>query len=114
MDFTVVPIIAIYISLLCKYSEFKVKLDKFVRDINMTSKMTIGDFNMKSITQLSHCWSEKVGKDIPEKYNLRQIVRDYTSYKSTLYLGFINTEVNHTLIWNHWSDHRMLCLQLNK
>ena len=64
---------------------------------------------MKSIAHLSKGYSGKVEKYTKENYNLRQIVRDFTSYRSTLDLYFTNTEVNHILIWNHWSDHRMVC-----
>ena len=52
VELTVVQIIAIYISSHCKYSKFTDKLDKFMIDIDIISIIKIGDFNMKSLTQL--------------------------------------------------------------
>ena len=84
MDITLVQIIAIYISPQCKYSGFTYKLDKFKRETDITPIIIIiGDFNMKSIIQLSKGFNGKVEKHIEEKYILRQIVTGcMTSSKS--------------------------------
>ena len=60
-----------------KYLELTDKLDKFMRDIDKTSRIiTICAFNMTSVTQLSKAYNGKVEKHSKEKYNLRQTVRD--------------------------------------
>ena len=57
VDFAVVLIIAIYISSQCSYSEFTGKLDKFMWDIDITSKIVKrGDFNMKFLTVTKRLW----------------------------------------------------------
>ena len=74
----------------------------------------VGDFNMKSITGLEHGYNAKLEKYMRDNFNLKQIVKEDTSiYQSILDLCFTNENVQYSIIWNFWSDCKILATALD-
>ena len=69
---------------------------------------------MKSITELTNDYNKFVEKYMKNKYNSDQIVKENTTnYYSTLYLCFTNITLKYSIIWNYWSDHRILSVAID-
>ena len=84
-----------------------------MRDTDTYPTIIVGDFNMKSITTLGEGYNKKLEQYLKMRFNLEQVVHDETSnYASVLNLYFTNTDVQTSLIWNFWSDHRILSVAL--
>ena len=104
-----------YIAPQCKYTNFTRCFDQLMTDVDYTSTIIImGDFNMKSITGLTNEYNKSVEKYMKNKYNLDQIVNENTTnYNSKLDLCFTNTTLKYSIIWNYWSDHRILSVAMD-
>ena len=110
-----VQIIGVYLSSQCKFSAFTNFFDHMMRNIDNTSYIIIlGDFSMKSITNLDHHYNGSAEWYMRNKCHLQQIVTDPTrNHNSTLDLCFTNCALTYSLIWNYWSDHRILATTLS-
>ena len=111
-----VQLISIYLSPHCQYVYFTKKFDELIRDYyDVTCLiMIMGDFNMKSITGLEHGYNAKLEKYMGDNFNLKQIVKEVTSsYQSVLDLCFTNEKVQCSMIWNFWSDHKIVAAALD-
>ena len=75
--------------------------------------IVVGDFNMKSITTLDEGYNRKLEQHLQTRFNLKQVILEETSnYASVLDLCFTNADVQTSVIWNFWSDHRILPVAL--
>ena len=110
-----VQVIGVYLSPQCKLSAFTNFFDHMMRNIDNTSCIIIlGNFNMKSITNLDHHYKRGAELYMRNKYHLQQIVTDpTTNHTSTLDLCFTNCALTYSFIWNYWSDHRILATTLS-
>ena len=110
-----IQLAAVYVSPKCKYSYCIQKLQEMLSDIDPTCPIIIlGDFNMKSIIGKQYRYNDKLEQHMLSKYNLKQVIHQETSnYASVIDLCFTNTEVQTTVIWNYWSDHRIVSVGLN-
>ena len=62
---------------------------------------------MKSITGLEHGYYAKLEEYMRDNFNFKQIVMEDTSiYQSVPDLCFTNENVQYSIIWNFWSDHK--------
>ena len=76
---------------------------------NTSHNIILGDFNMKSITNFDHHYNTRAEWYMKNKYHLQQIVTDpTTNHNSALDLCVTNCALTYSLIWNYWSDHRIL------
>ena len=82
----------------------------------------MGDFNMKSITGLEHGYNAKLENYMRAKlenymrdnFNFKQIVKeDISVYQSVLDLCFTNENIQYSIIWNFWSDHKIVAAALD-
>ena len=74
----------------------------------------LGDFNMKSITALEHSYNTKLEKYMKDNFNFKQIIKEHTSlYQSVLDLCFTNENVQYSIIWNFWSDHKIVAATMD-
>ena len=74
----------------------------------------MGDFNMKSITGLEHDYNAKLEKYMRDNFNFKQIVNEDTSiYQSILDLCFTQESIQYSIIWNFWSDHKIVAAALD-
>ena len=90
--------------------------DELMKDYyDMTYPVTImGDFNIKSITGLEHGYNAKLEKYMRDNFNFKQIVKEDTSiYQSVLDLCFTNENVQYSITWNFWSDHKIVAAALD-
>ena len=79
--------------------------------IDTTSARTVivGDFNMKSIMSKSMNYNQNITDDMFHKYNMKQFVHDYTTvHNSILGLCFSTHDTEIPILWNHWSDHKII------
>ena len=108
-----VQLVGIYVSPHCKYSQVQHKFDDFMRDTDACTMIVVGDFNMKSITTLDEGYNRKLEQHLKTRFNLKQVILEETSnYASVLDLCFTNADVQTSVIWNFWSDHRILSVAL--
>ena len=94
---------------------FTKKFDELMKDYyDMTYPMIImGDFKMKSITGLEHGYNAKLEKYMRYNFNFKQIVKEDTSiYQSILDLCFTNGNIQYSIIWNFWSDDKIVAAAL--
>ena len=90
---------------------FTKKFDELMKDYyDVTYPIIImGDFNMKSITGLEHGYNANLEKYMRDNFNFKQIVKEDTSiYQSVLDLCFTNENIQYSIIWNFWSDHKIV------
>ena len=108
-----VQLVGIYVSPHCKYSQVQHKFDDFMRDTDTCTMIVVGDFNMKSITTLDEGYNRKLEQHLKKRFNLKQVILEETSnYASVLDLCFTNADVQTSVMWNFWSDHRILSVAL--
>ena len=89
---------------------FTKKFDELMKDYYYVTypMIIIGDFNMKSITGLEHGYNGKLEQYMRDNFNFKQIVKEDTSiYQSVLDLCFANENVQYSIIWNFWADHKI-------
>ena len=68
---------------------------------------------MKSIVSDAK-YNEKIIDHMKMKYNMMQYVNKCTiEHKSMQDLCFRTCNIASTVIWNHWSDHRIICAACN-
>ena len=93
---------------------FTKKFDELMRDYYDVTYPIMGDFNMKSIIGLKYCYNAKLEKYMRDNFSLKQIMKEDTSiYQSVLDLCFINENVQYSIIWNFWSDHKIVAAALD-
>ena len=95
---------------------FTKKIDKLMKDYyDATYPIIImGDFNMKSFTRLEHGYNAKLEKNMRDTFNFKQIVKvDTLIYQSVLDLCFTNENIQYSIIWNFWSDHKIVAAALD-
>ena len=104
----------IYVSTKCKFQQLIHELDDLMRDTNdRCDTIVIGDFNMKAISGVNHQYNTKLEQHMKKWFNLNQVVQEDTSdYTSVLDLCFMGSDVKTSVIWNYWSDHRILSVTL--
>ena len=68
---------------------------------------------MKSITGLEHGYNAKLEKYMRDNFNFKQIVKDPSIYQSVLDVCFTNENVQYSIIWNFWSDHKIVAAALD-
>ena len=74
----------------------------------------MGDFNIKSITGLEHDYNAKLEKYMGDNFDFKQIVKEDTSIcQSVFNLCFTNENVQYSIIWNFWSDHKIVAAALD-
>ena len=84
-----------------------------MRDTDTCPTIVVGDFNMKSITTLDEGYNRKLEQHLKTRFNLKQVIHEETSnYASVLDLCFTNADVQTSVIWNFWPDHRILSVAL--
>ena len=73
----------------------------------------VGDFNMKSISGVNHKYNTKLEQHMKKCFNFNQVIQEDTSnYTSILDLCFTKSDVKTSVIWNYWSDHKILSVTL--
>ena len=94
---------------------FTKKFDELMKDCYAVTCPIIimGDFNMKSITGLEHGYNAKLEKYMRDNFNFKQIVKDTSIYQSVLGLCFTNANSQYSIIWNFWSDHKIVAAALD-
>ena len=67
---------------------------------------------MKSLTKQEN-YNIKFEDHMKRNYNMSQYIKEPThNSESVLDLCFSTTEMNTSLIWNHWSDHIILAVSM--
>ena len=111
-----IQLAAVYVSPQCKYSYCIQKLKDMLNDTDITCPTIIlGDFNMKSVTGKQHKYNDKLEQEMLQQYNLKQLIKEDTSHFSSIIdLCFTNrsTQATSTIIWNFWSDHKIISVGL--
>ena len=108
-------VVGIYVSPQSNYNHFIEKFENFMQHIDTQSCQTIilGDFNMKSLTKQEENYNIKFEDHMKRNYNMSQYIEEPThNSESVLDLCFSTTEMNTSLIWNHWSDHIILAVSM--
>ena len=106
-----VQIIGVYASPTLQWDVLKEEINRFMHNIDTTSARTVivGDFNMKSIMSKSINYNQNITDYMFDKYNMKQFVHDYTTvHNSTLDLCFSTHDTVISILWNHWSDHKII------
>ena len=101
-------IIGIYASPTLQWNVLNEEINGFMHNIDTTSerRVIVGDFNMKSI--ISN-YNQNITDYMFDKYNMKQFVHDYTTvHNSTLDLCFSTHYTVISILWNHWSDHKII------
>ena len=114
-EFEPIQLICVYASPHLSWITLQNTFDDFMTDIDSSSAKTIimGDFNMKSIVNDAK-YNEKIIDHMKTKYNMMQYINECTTeHKSILDLCFATCDITSTVIWNHWSDHRIICAACN-
>ena len=110
-DMKPVQIIGVYASPTLQWDVLKEEINRFMHNIDTTSARTfiVGDFNMKSIMSKSINYNQNITDYMFDKYNMKQFVHDYTMvHNSTLDLCFSRDDIVISILWNHWSDHKII------
>ena len=69
---------------------------------------------MKSITGLEHGYKAQLQKYMRNNCNFKQIVKeDISIYQSVHDLCFTNENIQYSIIWNFWSDHKIVAAALD-
>ena len=107
-------LIGIYVSPKCKFQQLICELDDLMRDTDNTcNTIVMGDFNMKSISGVNHQYNTKLEQHMKNRFNFNQVVEEDTSNNmSVLDLCFTRSDVKTSVIWNFWSDYRILSVTL--
>ena len=95
---------------------FTKKFDELMKDYcDVTYPIIImEDFKMKSITGLVHGYNAKLEKYMRDNFNFKQIIKEDTSiFQSVLDLCFTNENIQYSIIWNFWSDHKIVAAALD-
>ena len=80
---------------------------------NTCPTIILGDFNMKSLTGKQEKYNDKLEQEMLRQYNLKQIIKEDTSnFSSVIDLCFTNAQAESTIIWNFWSDHKIISVGL--
>ena len=104
-----VQLIGIYVAPKCKYIQLIHELDELMRNTNDTcDTILFGDFNMKSVTGMHHGYNRQLEQYMKEKFGFNQVIQDTSNYSSVLDLYFTKANVQTSIIWNFWSDHRIV------
>ena len=83
-------------------------------DYDVTYPNIMGYFNMKSITGLEQGYNAKLEKYTRDNFNFKQIVKEDTSiYQLVLDLYFTDENVQYSISWNFWSDHKIVAAALD-
>ena len=110
-DMKPVQIIGVYTSPTLQWDVMKEEINRFMHNIDTTLVRTVivGDFNMKSIMSKSINYNQNITDYMFHKYNMKQFVHDYTMvHNSTLDLCFSTHDTVISILWNHWSDHKII------
>ena len=110
-DMKPVQKIGVYASPTLQLDVMKDEINRIMHNIDTTSARTVivGDFNMKSIMSKPMNYDQNITDYMFHKYNLKQFVHDYTTmHNSTLNLCFSTHDTVISILWNHWSDHKMI------
>ena len=110
-DMKAVQIIGLYASPTLQWDVLKEEINRFMHNIDTTSARTVivGDFNMKSIMSMSINYSQNITYYMFDKYNMKQFIHGYTTvHNSTLDLCFSTYDTVISILWNHWSDHKII------
>ena len=110
-DMKLVQIIGVYASRTLQWDVLKEEINRFMHNIDTTSARTVivWDFNMKSIMSKSINYNQNITDYMFDKYNMKQFVLDYTTvHNSTLDLCFSTHDTVISILWNHWSDHKII------
>ena len=71
------------------------------------------NFNMKSDTRMQHGYNRKLEQNMKNKFGFNQVIQQDTSnYSSVLDLCFTKANVQTSVTWNFWSDHRIVSAAL--
>ena len=68
---------------------------------------------MESITGLEHGYNANLEKYMRDNFNFKQIVKDTSIYQVVLDLCFTNENVQYSIIWNFWSNHKIVAAALD-
>ena len=110
-DMEPVQIICVYASPTLQWDVLKEEISRFMHNIDTNSSraVIVGDFNMKSILSKSINYNQNITDYMFDKYNMKQFVHDYTTVlNSTLDLCFSTHDTVISILWNHWSDHKII------
>ena len=109
-----VQLIGIYVSPKCTFKELIHEIHDLMRDTDdRCDTIIVGDFNMKSISGIDHEYNTKLEQHMKNYFNFNQVIHEDTSnYTSILDLCFTKSDVKTSVIWNYWSDHRILSVTL--
>ena len=109
-----VQLIGIYVAPKCKYTQLILDPDELMRNSDDTcNTILVGDFNMKSVTGMHHGYNRKLEQHMKNRFNFNQVIQEDTSnYLSVLDLCFTNASVHTSVVWNFWSDHRIVSVAL--
>ena len=110
-DMKAVQIIGVYASPTLQWDVLKEEINRFMHNIDTTSARTVivGDFRMKSIMSKSLNHNQNITDYMFQKYNMKQSVHDYTMvHNSTLDLCFSAHDAVISILWNNWSDHKII------
>lgn len=85
-----------------------------MRDTDDTcNTIVIWDFNMKSISDVNHQYNTKLEQHMKNWFKFNKVVEeDTSSYMLLLDLCFTRSDVKTSVIWNFWSDQRILSVTL--
>ena len=110
-DMKPVQLIGVYASPTLQLDVLKEEINRFMHNICTSSARTVivGDFNMKSIMSKSMNCNQNITDYMFHKYNMKQFVHDYTKvHNSTLDLCFSTHNTVISILWTHWSDHKIM------
>ena len=109
-----VQLIGIYVSPKCTFNQVIHELHDLIIDTDDTcDTIIIGDFNMKSICSVNNQYNTKLEQHMKNCFNFNQVIhKDTSNYTSILDLCFTRSNVKTSIIWNYWSDHRILSVAL--
>ena len=109
-----VQLIGIYVAPKCIYTQLIHELDELMRNTDDTcDTILFGDLNMKSVTGMHHGYNRQLEQYMKEKFGFNQVIQQDTSnYSSVLDLCFTKANVQTSIMWNFWSDHRIVSAAL--
>ena len=109
-----VQLIGIYVSPKSTFNQVIHELHDLIIDTDDTcDTIIIGDFNMKSICSVNNQYNTKLEQHMKKCFNFNQVIhKDTSNYTSILDLCFTRSNVKTSIIWNYWSDHRILSVAL--
>ena len=91
-----VQLIGIYVAPECKYTQ-----------------LIHEHFNMKSVAGVYHGYNRKLEWHMKDKFGFNQVIQQDTSnYSTVLDLCFTKANVQTSVTWNFWSDHRIVSAAL--